>query len=85
MIHLPTYLLVVHQLVAREGGDGLEEKVGGFAEVTYGHRVEAFVDLQPVSAVPIAALLHHGVGALEVGLDELCKKTKLSTLSIAVM
>jgi len=69
----PTYLFIVHQLVARERGDGLEEKVGGLAEVAHGHRVEAFVDLQPVPAVPISAFLHHGVGSLEVGLNELCK------------
>ncbi len=69
------YLLVVHQFVAREGGDSLEEKVSGFAKVAHGHRVEAFVNLQPIPAVPIATLLHHGVSTLKVRLNELCKIT----------
>ena len=66
-------LLVVHELVAGEGRDGLEEEVGGLAEVSDGHGVEAFVDLQPVPAIPVTALLHHGVGAIQIGSDELWK------------
>jgi len=49
--------LVVHELVGGEGGDGVEEELGGLLEVPDGHAVQALVHLQPVPPVPVAALL----------------------------
>ena len=72
-----TDLFVVHQLVAGERGDGLEEEVGGLAEVPDGHRVEAFIDLQPISTIPVATLFHHGVGSLQVGLNKLWRNERI--------
>lgn len=50
--------LVVHELVGGERGDGVEEKLGGLLEVPDGHAVQALVDLQAVSPVPVTPLLY---------------------------
>lgn len=54
--------LVVHELVGGEGGDGVEEELGGLLEVPDGHAVQTLVDLQAVPAVPVATLLDEAAG-----------------------
>lgn len=61
--------LVVHELVGGEGGDGVEEELGGLLEIPDGHAVQTLVDLQAVPAVPVATLLDEaaeGEGSLAV-------------------
>ncbi len=61
---------VAHEPVAGEGRDCLQEKIGGLAEVSDGHSVEALLHLEPVLPVPVAAFLEHLPGLGHVGLDE---------------
>ena len=52
---------VVHQLVAGESGHGLQEQLGRLAKVPDGNHVQALVHLQPVPAVPVAAVFYQPV------------------------
>lgn len=83
--------LVVHELVGGEGGDGVEEELGGLLEVPDGHAVQTLVDLQAVPAVPVAALLDEAAGgedspAVTQGGDVwLDVRTKLYLLAFSVL
>mmetsp|Transcript_5842 Transcript_5842/g.27020 ORF Transcript_5842/g.27020 Transcript_5842/m.27020 type:complete len:305 (-) Transcript_5842:50-964(-) len=46
-------LVVGHELVRGEGGEGLEEERGGARKVAPCHLIHAFVHLQPVLALPV--------------------------------
>lgn len=46
--------------VRAEGGDGVQEELGAALEVARGQREERLVHLEPVLALPVAALLAQG-------------------------
>uniref|UniRef100_A0A8W7Q3K7 Uncharacterized protein n=1 Tax=Anopheles coluzzii TaxID=1518534 RepID=A0A8W7Q3K7_ANOCL len=62
---------VLHQLVAGEGADRVEEKVGRRLKVAYRNAVRTLVHLQPVPAVPVAALLDQILGLVDVARDQI--------------
>lgn len=49
--------LVIHQLVAGEGGHRVQKVCGCSFEVPHCQSIHALVNLQPVSTVPVTALL----------------------------
>lgn len=54
------HLVVRGELDAGEGGDAVEQQVGGLLEAAVGDEVHGLVDLQPVPAVPVPALIGNG-------------------------
>lgn len=53
--------LVVHELIRGEGGDCVKEELSSLFEVPDGHTVQALVDFQTISPVPVAPLLNEAV------------------------
>ena len=59
--------LVVHELVRRERGDGVQEQVGGSLEVADCHAVGSLIHLQSVASVPVPAFVNQTVNGQERG------------------
>lgn len=54
--------LVVHELVRREGGNGVEEELGGLLEIPDGNAVQTLVDLESIPPIPVSPLFNEAAG-----------------------
>lgn len=62
--------LVVHEFVGSEGGDCVEEELSSLLEIPDGHTVQALVNLQTISPVPVSPLLDKAAVNRDAQTDE---------------